>query len=54
MSYWNCYRRSLLMDFWLYPGADLLEMLRSAAEPQAGRPLPRYAPPTNTRADGFC
>lgn len=33
VSYWSCYWRSLYAEFWTYPGADLLELLRSGARP---------------------
>jgi len=54
VSYWSCYWRSLFTEFWLYPGGDLLEMLRSAAELTTGRSRPRYTPPGNARVHGYC
>ena len=53
VSYWSCYWRSLYAEFWAYPGSDLLEMLRSAAELTTGRSCPRYAPPGNARVHGY-
>jgi hypothetical protein len=54
VSYWSCYWRQLYAEFWTYLGADLLEMLRSAAELTTGRTCPRYTPPGNARVTGYC
>ena len=53
VSYWNCYYGAPYLEFGSYPGAVLLEMLRSATELTTGRPLPRYAPPGDARSRGY-
>lgn len=45
VSYWSCYWRSLYAEFWTYPGAEVLELLRSGAEQMTGRSCPRHTPP---------
>jgi hypothetical protein len=54
VSYWSCYHRRDYPDFWRYPGNDLLNQLRSAAEQNTDRRWPRNTPPDPRELHGYC